>query len=371
MNGNVQRSTLNVQRSTLNSILDVRRWAFDVSSMSPLHFAAFRHSLLRWYRGHGRDFPWRRARDPYAVLVSEFMLQQTQVATVLPYYNKWLERFPDFATLARARESTVLHRWEGLGYYSRARNLHATANIVTNRYRGRLPKSVHALKQLPGIGKYTAHAVATFAFDQPVPIVETNTSRVLSRVFNLRMPIDSTAGQQLLWDRAAALAPKTASSIYNSALLDLGALICLPRNPKCGVCPVKKFCRAKDPESLPVKRSPPQTKTLVEEHALIVSHSKVLLRRATGRWRGMWILPSRKLDGFKPSSLRRRPIHQSTFPFTNHQITLKVFRQRTDNGENGQRRWFAFTKLNSIPIPSPHRRAINALLELNARRSAA
>ena len=148
-----------------------------------MNILEFRSALNYWYRKNGRDLPWRRTRDPYAVLVSEFMLQQTQVATVMPYYKKWLQRFPNFAALAHASEAEVLHAWQGLGYYARARNLHATAKLVVDRHRGRFPRSIEQIVQLPGVGKYTAHAIATFAFDQSVPIVEANTSRVLSRLF--------------------------------------------------------------------------------------------------------------------------------------------------------------------------------------------
>jgi A/G-specific adenine glycosylase len=159
----------------------------------------FRRALLEWYRKNSRDLPWRRTRDPYRNLISEFMLQQTQVATVLPYFRSWVRRFPNFRTLARASETEVLHAWQGLGYYARARNLHRTAKLVVDRHRGNFPCSIEQMRALPGIGKYTAHAVATFAFDQAVPIVEANTARVLSRVFNLQTPIDSTAGQNKLW----------------------------------------------------------------------------------------------------------------------------------------------------------------------------
>src|SRR6266513_5018367 len=193
---------------------------------------AFQRAVLGWYRERGRDLPWRRTRDPYAILVSEFMLQQTQVGTVLPYYKNWLRRFPNFAALARASEAEVLHAWQGLGYYARARNLHATAKLVVDRHRGRFPRSIEQIVQLPGVGKYTAHAIATFAFDQSVPIVEANTSRVLSRLFDLQIPIDSTAGRNALWGRAARLVPKKSPALFNSALLDLGALVCVSRKPK-------------------------------------------------------------------------------------------------------------------------------------------
>src|ERR1041384_2185989 len=143
-------------------------------------------SLLRWFRDHGRDLPWRRTRDPYAILVSEFMLQQTQVATVIPYHDEWLSRFSDFAALARASENDVLRGWQGLGYYARARNLRATAKTVMDRHCGGFPRSGEKMRRLPGIGKYTACAVASFAFNEPVPIVEANTARVLARLFDFR-----------------------------------------------------------------------------------------------------------------------------------------------------------------------------------------
>src|SRR2546421_7026999 len=188
------------------------------SAMAPQAITSFRRSLLRWYRGHARDLPWRQTHDPYAVLISEVMLQQTQVGTVLPYYKKWLGRFPTFKTLARASETQVLHAWEGLGYYARARNLHATAKLALDRHRGKFPRRLDEMRKVPGVGKYTAHAIATFAFDQPVAIVEANTSRVLARLFDLRIPIDSSAGRDALWNRAASLVPKKNAATYNSAL---------------------------------------------------------------------------------------------------------------------------------------------------------
>jgi A/G-specific adenine glycosylase len=285
------------------------------------------------------------------------MLQQTQVGTVWPYYKKWLQRFPNFAALARASEAEVLHAWQGLGYYARARNLHSTAKRVVDRHRGRFPKSIEQMEQLPGLGQYTAHAVATFAFDQSVAIVEANTSRVLSRLFDLRIPIDSTAGRNALWSRAASLVPEKSAAHYNSALLDLGALICLPRKPRCGICPVKKFCRAKNPESLPIKRPRPETKELVEKHSFIIRNDKLLLEKSTDRWRGMWILPP-----LNSKSKRNGAIYRAIFPFTNHRITLRVFRWRSPKARKRTQRWFSRHELDSIPMPSPHRRALVALL---------
>ena len=317
----------------------------------------FRRRILRWYSKNGRDLPWRRTRDPYAILVSEFMLQQTQVATVVPYYKAWLRRFPNFRALADASESDVLHAWQGLGYYARARNLQALARTVVDRHRGRLPKSIEQMRAFPGVGKYTAHAVASFAFDQSVPIVEANTARVLARVFDLRTPIDSATGQGKLWNSAASLIPKESSADYNSALLDLGALVCFPRAPQCKICTVKKFCRAKNPESLPIKRSRPGTKKLVERHALVRRAGKLLLTKSANRWRGMWVLPP--ING---GSRKNGAIYHAVFPFTNHRITLQIFPGAERKVDNRTQRWFSRSELASIPIPSPHRRAIEQLL---------
>ena len=254
----------------------------------------------------------------------------------------------------------MLHAWQGLGYYSRARNLRATAKIVANRYCGQFPRSIEQMQLLPGVGKYTAHAVATFAFDQAVPIVEANTSRVLARLFNLQIPIESASGRKSLWGYAAPLVPRKSSATYNSALLDLGALVCLASKPKCGICPVKKFCRAKNPQSLPIKRPRPATKQLVEKHSFVIRNDRLLLTQSANRWRGMWILPPLQLG-----SKTNGAIYKATFPFTNHRVTLQIFRYRERKIDNSPKRWFAFRKLDSIPIPSPHRRAIDALLGLN------
>ncbi len=329
----------------------------------------FRRSLLRWFRRNGRDLPWRKIRDPYAILVSEFMLQQTQVATVIPYYNKWLRRFPNFASVARASQNAVLHAWQGLGYYSRARNLHAAAKIVQARHGGVFPRDIVLIRKLPGVGRYTANAVATFAFNQPVPIVEANSSRVLARLFDMRVPIDSAIGREKLWKNAVQLVPNRNAARFNSALIDLGALVCLPDKPKCHVCPVKKFCRTKTPEKLPIKKSKPRTKQLVEEHAFVFRGGKILLERASARWLGMWMLPSLEHDCLKQSSFGCA-IYKSTFPFTHHRVTLIVHRCDGPRQIVMNQRWFK--SIDHIAMPSPHRRAAEALVSepvLNAKKA--
>jgi len=328
---------------------------------APQNVRAFHHSLARWYRRHGRDLPWRGTRDPYAILVSEFMLQQTQVATVIPYYHQWLRRFPDFGPLARASENEVLRAWQGLGYYARARNLHATAKTVMDRYGGNFPPEIEQMRQLPGIGKYTAHAVASFAFNQPVPIVEANTARVLARLFNLRELIDSNAGRKTLWQYGASLLPKSDAATFNSALLDLGALVCVARKPRCDICAVKTFCRAKNPAALPVRKSRPEMKQLIETHALIVRQGRILLEQSRHRWRGMWILPRVEHDRSKQRCFQQRPVYESVFPFTHHRVTLSVYRRPAPKRIAPGQQWFG--SIEKVAMPSPHRLAAQSLIQ--------
>jgi A/G-specific adenine glycosylase len=211
------------------------------------------------------------------------------------------------------------------------------------------------MQQLPGIGRYTANAVASFAFNQSVPIVEANTARVLARLFNLCQSIDCCSGRRTLWQHAASLLPKSDCRTFNSALLDLGALICVARKPKCNVCPVKRFCRAKNPNVLPVKRAGGATQRLVETHALVVNRGRILLQQSHHRWRGMWILPPLELDCLTQSGFKARPVYEALFPFTNHRITFVVYRARTPKRIASGQQWFA--SIDGVPMPSPHRRA--------------
>ena len=290
------------------------------------------------------------------------MLQQTQVATVLLRYEQWMQRFPSFAALATASESEVLHAWQGLGYYSRAHNLHATAKAVMHQHGGQLPISHKAIRDLPGVGRYTANAVMTFAFNRSVPIIEANTARLFSRLINLQTPIDSCRGREALWQAAGDLVPERNAGSYNSALIDLGALVCKSR-PDCGVCPVSRLCRAKEPSELPIKRSRPQLQLCTERHAFSVKDDSVLLEQSRDRWRGMWILP--RLTTFPT---KRKPLHISEFPFTNHRITLIVFPGRPSNRrQESHRRWFPIDELAALPLPSPHRRALEMLIRTSHR----
>ena len=217
--------------------------AKSTPSRTPSTAPEFRRRLLRWFREHGRDLPWRRTRDPYAVLVSEFMLQQTQVSRVEAYWPRFLARFPTVDALARARPSAVRESWEGLGYYRRAANLHKLARVVTDEQAGAIPSDTTALRRLPGIGRYTAGAVASFAFERAEPAVDTNVARVLRRAFHPRAR--GAAGERRLWDTAAGLHTRHGRPAwaFNQAIMELGALICTARVAKCGECPVRQACK--------------------------------------------------------------------------------------------------------------------------------
>lgn len=291
------------------------------------------------------------------------MLQQTQVSTVIPYYNEWMRRFPDFTALAAASEQEVLHAWQGLGYYARARNLRATAEIVMKKYDGRFPRSLDAILALPGVGRYTANAVTTFAFNKSVPVVEANIARLLARLYDLRIPIDTNGGREALWRRASELLPGRDAAIHNSALMDLGALVCGTR-PNCGACPVRIFCRAEEPSTLPIKKARPSIMLRTEPHGFSVKRGRVLLEQSRDRWRGMWILPR-----LATAPRKRTPLHVSEFPFTNHRITLTVFSQTaTGRSAKSFQRWFPIDGLASIPLPSPHRRALETLISSRSQR---
>ncbi|MGH7289297.1 MAG: A/G-specific adenine glycosylase, partial [Myxococcota bacterium] len=216
---------------------------------------AVRSVLLTWYRRERRDLPWRRTRDPWAIWVSETMLQQTRVETVIPYYERFLERFPSVQALADAEPDELMKSWAGLGYYSRARNLKAAAHKVVEEHGGRVPDDLEALRELPGVGRYTAGALASIAFDRPAPIVDGNVARVLARLLDLDFDVKSPAGQRRLWDEAAALADGPSPGDLNQALMELGALVCTPRAPRCPLCPLREDCRglaAGRAEALPV-----------------------------------------------------------------------------------------------------------------------
>lgn len=258
---------------------------------------ALRAALARWFTEAKRDLPWRRRRDAYAIWVSEVMLQQTTVAAVVPFFERFLERFPTVEALARAPLERVLENWAGLGYYRRARHLHACAQAVVSEHGGRFPEDEAALLALPGIGPYTAGAIASIAFDRPAPLVDGNVARVLSRIERVEGDPRTGAAKTRLWEIARELVPPAGASVHNQALMELGALVCSPgQAARCGECPVEKLCRAR--EAGDVARFPelaPRAEVRARRDLAVVfsRDGRVLLgqRHAEAVWGGLWELP--------------------------------------------------------------------------------
>jgi A/G-specific adenine glycosylase len=264
---------------------------------NPPSFAA---DLLAWYRDHARVLPWRGHPDPYAVWVSEIMLQQTRVETVLPYFERWMASFPTIEALAQADPQLVLSAWEGLGYYSRARNLQRTARILVADHHGQLPGDVQRLNRLPGIGRYTAGAIASMAFGLDEPALDGNIRRVLARLFNLDLPARSPAGERRLWELARTHLPPGQAGDYNQAMMDLGASICVPRLPNCPACPIKSFCQAFAlgvQEQRPVLAPRPAIPHYTVAAAVILQNSRLLIaqRPPNGLLGCLWEFPGGKL----------------------------------------------------------------------------
>ncbi|HEY5312421.1 MAG TPA: A/G-specific adenine glycosylase [Pirellulales bacterium] len=266
-----------------------------------------RRRLLAWYGRNARDLPWRRTRDPYSVWVSEIMLQQTQVATVEGYFQRFLAAFPTIDALAAAPQEHVLRLWEGLGYYRRARQLHAAAQVLVREHGGRFPAVRAQVLALPGIGRYTAGAILSIAFDQPEPILEANTFRLLSRLIAFRENPQSPAGRQILWQLAEELVPARGAGTFNQALMELGGQVCTPRAPRCGQCPLRSLCQAQQSglqeETGRAAVKPPST--AVREAAIVVRRGRRVLlveRGEGGRWAGLWDFPRFPLTG-KPADL--------------------------------------------------------------------
>jgi A/G-specific adenine glycosylase len=349
----------------------------------PVPVRKLRAPLLRWYARHKRDLPWRRTRDPYAIWVSEIMLQQTQVATVLPYYRRFLDRFPDVASLAEATEEEVLGHWSGLGYYRRARSLHAGARQVVERHDGRLPADPAALGALPGIGPYTAGAIASIAFGLARPAIDGNVRRVLARVLALDASrLGRSREERSLRDAGARLVRGNRPGDVNQALMELGALVCAPSRPRCTSCPVRGFCRALArgrPEAYPARRPRPRPRPVRVAVAWIRRDGRLLLERPGGGspLRGTWDLPAVELAGDRDAieALRGklaarglvasigRPIGHYRHGIMDRRLTLEVFRCRMRRGRVAGRpdlRWVGAAEMETAAVSGATRKIASA-----------
>lgn len=314
---------------------------------------SFSQVILAWYRQNARLLPWRGIDDPYKTWVSEIMLQQTRVETVIPYFQKWFTLFPTLAVLAHSEEQTVLNAWEGLGYYSRARSLLKAARIVEEYYNGQLPASRAELEKLPGLGRYTAAAIASIAFGQDEVVLDGNVKRVLSRVFNLDTPADTPAGEKLLWQKAEDLLPHGEAGDYNQAVMDLGAVICTPRAPICRLCPLSELCLARQlglQEKLPVMTEKKPIPHYIVAAAVLHRNETVLIQRrpSKGLLGGLWEFPGGKLEESEtfPQALEREireelgiiisvgeKLGQYKHAYTHFKVTLHAFKAQINSGE--------------------------------------
>ena len=312
---------------------------------------AFRRRLLAWYRDHAADLPWRRSPEPYSVLVSEFMLQQTRVATVVAYYRRWMEHFPDLFALAEASEEEVLRDWEGLGYYARARNLHRIARLLVAERDGRLPSRTEDLARLPGIGRYTAGAIASLAFGRRAPLVDGNVRRLFQRLFAL----PGETGASTLWEIAGTLLPPAREcAAFNSALMEMGRTICMPRKADCPLCPVAELCRSRGAAALPSR--PKSAATRCEEHAALILRDGLtwLVPSRNKRYHGFWRLPL--LDSDRMSNLGE--VLRLSYAITRYRVRLTVFQADWREREHGEGRWVSRAELARLPLPAPHRKAL-------------
>jgi A/G-specific adenine glycosylase len=340
--------------------------------------------LLAWYDRAQRDLPWRRSPNPYKTLVSEFMLQQTVVATVEPYFDRFLARFPDVAALAAASEDEVTAAWSGLGYYARARNLHKAARSVVERHAGALPGDEEALRELPGIGPYTAAAVAAIGFGARTFALDGNGARVTARLFGVHDSIDKPATRDALRARGLAEVPARRAGDFNQAVMELGATVCTPRAPKCDACPLSSKCRARATGAvarLPV-RTPKRGKLAVRVAccACIDGAGRVLLvRRQAGLLAGTWALPTVEIEGEDADAAARAAVREIgvragrlvargavRHVFTHRDVTAEVFRAeaaaaRARDGQ-GTRRWLAPDELGQVGVSTFTRKTLRLAL---------
>jgi A/G-specific adenine glycosylase len=315
--------------------------------------------LLVWWDADHADLPWRRTRDPYAIWVAEIMLQQTQIAAVIPYYERWMARFPTVEALADAPLDDVLKQWEGLGYYSRARNLHAAAQRIVRDYGGSLPRTVDKLMKLPGVGRYTAGAVASIAFDTRAPALDGNGIRVLSRLFDVAEDVTLPATRQRLWRLAEEITPAERPGDFNQALMEFGQRICVPRNPRCLICPLSAVCLARQrgtqlerPVRPPRRRTPHHdvVAVVIWEDGAPAAGGRFLItqRPLSGLLGGLWEFPGGKAEPGEtlPDALRREIreelglevepgafIIQIEHAFTHFRITVHAYHAAYTGGE--------------------------------------
>jgi A/G-specific adenine glycosylase len=343
------------------------------------------NQLLKWYRKEGRNLPWRNTYAPYSVWLSEIMLQQTQVETVIPYFSRFLEAFPSLPLLARASLDQVLKQWEGLGYYSRARNLHQSAKIIVEQFQGVFPNRFDELFALPGIGRSTAGAIMSIAYNLPYPILDGNVRRVLSRLFSLQLPPGKELDQHL-WRHSSSLLSEKEPRSFNSALMDLGATICKPKEPLCGSCPLKSSClglKNNLQNALPIKIKRKKVPLRIHATQIIWKNNRVFIRKRKneGLLGGLWEFPGESVTRpplqdrhfvstlYAESGVRLKILQflfKLTHTFTHFKLELYVFNARVLSGkleENETERWITLDQLDSFAFSAADKKIIARLNE--------
>lgn len=338
--------------------------------MNAADVETLRRRLLDWYRIHRRDLPWRRTRDPYAIWVSEVMLQQTRVKTAVHYYRRFLKRFPDISRLAAADLQAVLKLWEGLGYYARARNLHRAARIVCDRHAGLVPDASDPFRQLPGVGEYIAAAVQSIAFDRPLAVVDGNVKRVLARLYCIDAPANHSSSAAVFRRIAEELLDSKSPGTFNQALMELGALICRPQSPECDRCPLERLCSARATDAqqrYPVRQKKPPAPEHHRVVAVIRRGAKYLIlrRKEQGLLGGLWEFPAARIaPGEAPEAACGRAaqenvrlhvkigglLMQHKHTYTHFTEILEVFCCRSPSGrvQTSQNRPFRWVRLQEV-----------------------
>ncbi|MEM1422851.1 MAG: A/G-specific adenine glycosylase [Planctomycetota bacterium] len=342
---------------------------------------AVTRAIERWFAGHARDLPWRETdsagmRDPYRALVSEFMLQQTQVSRVLEKFGAFIERFPDLHALASAPEDDVLAVWSGLGYYSRAKRLHAAARAVVEHHGGIVPSDVDALLTLPGVGRYTAGAIASMVFGERAALVDGNVQRVFVRLYGEELALGARDTERWAWERAESFV-RTAGEpgVFNEGLMELGATVCTPRSPSCLVCPVRERCAAcaqGRQEELPLPKARAKRREVWHGVAVCVDDGRVLLRKRddSGLWAGMWAPPSVERTDHEPDGLEIGAIvggetggevHRFTHETTHRAVRFRVFEVKGGRPGEGDR-WCSLPDLKGLGVSNAHLRIVKRAL---------
>ncbi|PTP19406.1 A/G-specific adenine glycosylase [Vibrio splendidus] len=324
----------------------------------------FQEHLLTWQQHHGRhDLPWQQDPSPYRVLVSEIMLQQTQVVTVIPYFERWMASFPTLQALADATEDEVMSHWQGLGYYSRARNLRKAAIYISETWGGEFPFDVKLLQEIPGVGRYTAGAIASFAFNTYGPIVDGNVKRLFCRYFGIEGVPGTSAVDKQLWSTAESYTPTINNRSYAQGLLDMGATLCKPKSPDCDACSFTKTCIAFQTNRVSELPTPKPKKVLPTKpgHFLwIESNGKLLIEKRAddGIWGALWCLPQIYIE---PDQLGDHVKLQGTFKhtFSHYKLDGKVWKINKLGNESPRQKWIAYEDLENLGLPKPIRTFIN------------